>query len=187
VAAFVHHPARMPLSRSLKHTRNTSSPCSEADWDDMIESWRAARHWGTLVCGDCDQPLDETEPVVFAYEEGNGSSAVALHLRCADAAMPSMARTNRWVAEPLFNCKKHCVHCSREMIFGQRLSGLAKIKHSCTPYSGQQHRLRQTRATPQEKICVSCQKSFVPRRNDAVTCSNRCRQRFHRQRTATLN
>jgi hypothetical protein len=148
----------------------------------MAEARRADRHWGTLVCGDCHQSLDETEPVVFAYQEGYGSSAVALHLRCSDAAMPSMARTNRWVAEPLFNSKRHCVHCNREMIFGQRLSGLVKIKNSCTPYCGQQHRLRQTRLTPREKICVSCQRSFLPRRNDAATCSNRCRQRMHRQR-----
>jgi hypothetical protein len=99
--------------------------------------------------------------------------------------VPSMARTNRWLLnEPLFNCTKHCVHCNREMIFGQRLSGLVKIKNTCTPYCGQQHRLRQTRLTPQEKICASCSKSFLPRRNDAVTCSDRCRQRVHRQRTS---
>jgi hypothetical protein len=149
----------------------------------MREARRASRHWGTLVCDDCHQSLNETEPVIFAYEEGNGSSAATLHLRCSDAAMPSMARTNRWLlGEPLFNCTKHCVHCNREMIFGQRLSGLAKIKNTCTPYCGQQHRLRQTRVRPKETICASCQKSFLPPRNDAVTCSSRCRQRVHRQR-----
>jgi hypothetical protein len=149
----------------------------------MTEARRANRHWGTLVCGDCDQSLDETEPVVFAYQEGYGSSAAALHVRCSDAAMPSMARTNRWLAnEPVFNCTKHCVHCNRKMIFGQRLSGLVKTKNSCTPHCGQQHRLRQTRLMPHEKICASCEKSFLPRRNDAVTCSNACRQRLHRQR-----
>ena len=162
---------------------NTLLGMTDAEWDDMFESWRAARHWGTLVCDHCRQPLDETELVVFAYEEGYGSGAAALHLRCSEASMPSMARTNRWVSEPLFNCTKHCVHCNREMIFGQRLGGLAKIKNSCTPYCGQQHRLRQTCVTPQEKICASCQKSFLPRRNDAVTCSNGCRQRLHRQRS----
>jgi hypothetical protein len=161
---------------------------SETQCKDMFESWRAARHWDTLVCDHCRQTLDETEPVVFAYEEGYGSSAATLHLRCAAAAMPSMARTSRWLHnEPVFACKKQCVHCNREMIFGQRLSGLAKIKNTCTPYCGQQYRLRQRRVQPQEKICVSCKKSFLPRRNDAVTCSHRCRQRVHRQNRKETN
>jgi hypothetical protein len=155
---------------------------SETEDMTMRETRRANRHWGILVCGHCQQSLDETEPAVFAYEEGY-SSAVALHLRCADAAMPSMTRKNRWLAnEPSFNCKKQCVYCYREMIFGQRLGGLVKIKNSCTPYCGQQHRLRQTRVMPQQRPCASCGESFLPRRNDAATCSNACRQRMHRQR-----
>jgi hypothetical protein len=155
---------------------------TETEFRDMFESWRANRHWGTLVCVHCQQPLDDTEPVVFAYEEGNGSSAATLHLHCADAAMPSMAQTNRWLKHERFILQKNCVDCHREMFFGHRLGGLAEIKNSCTPYCGQQHRLRQTRVEPQGISCASCLRSFLPRRRDAITCSNACRQRLHRLR-----
>jgi hypothetical protein len=34
------------------------------------------------------------------------------------------------------------------------------------------------------RVCVSCQTKFVPKRLDAVTCSNRCRMAEHRKRDA---
>jgi predicted nucleic acid-binding Zn ribbon protein len=41
------------------------------------------------------------------------------------------------------------------------------------------------RASPmRRRVCVSCQTKFVPKRLDAVTCSNRCRMAEHRKRDA---
>jgi hypothetical protein len=44
-------------------------------------------------------------------------------------------------------------------------------------------RLRR-RVQPQPKRCAACGEVFTPKRFDAVTCSNRCRQKQHRQRHA---
>jgi hypothetical protein len=35
-------------------------------------------------------------------------------------------------------------------------------------------------ATRQAKLCAACQKEFMPRRSDATTCSNTCRQAVFR-------
>jgi hypothetical protein len=34
-------------------------------------------------------------------------------------------------------------------------------------------------------ICIRCSRSFMPKRADAVTCSNKCRQALHRKRHAS--
>jgi hypothetical protein len=34
-------------------------------------------------------------------------------------------------------------------------------------------------------VCIVCGKSFIAKRADAVTCSNRCRQARHRERGAS--
>jgi hypothetical protein len=47
--------------------------------------------------------------------------------------------------------------------------------------SNEYYRLRR-RIKRQERACVVCGQSFVPKRRDALTCSNRCRQRLFRQR-----
>jgi predicted nucleic acid-binding Zn ribbon protein len=38
------------------------------------------------------------------------------------------------------------------------------------------------RVRHQQIDCAVCGEPFTPKRNDAVTCSNRCRQKLHRQR-----
>ena len=43
---------------------------------------------------------------------------------------------------------------------------------------------RRRRVQHAEQTCVVCRQRFVPKRTDAVTCSNRCRQQAHRQRLA---
>jgi hypothetical protein len=44
-------------------------------------------------------------------------------------------------------------------------------------------RARARRRVRHEQIdCAVCGELFTPKRNDAVTCSNRCRQRLFRQR-----
>jgi hypothetical protein len=43
------------------------------------------------------------------------------------------------------------------------------------------NRLRR-RVTHREIACAVCGESFTPKRCDAVTCSNKCRQRLFRQR-----
>jgi predicted nucleic acid-binding Zn ribbon protein len=41
------------------------------------------------------------------------------------------------------------------------------------------------RASPmRRRVCVSCQTQFLPKRLDAVTCSDRCRMAEHRRREA---
>jgi hypothetical protein len=121
-----------------------------------------------ITCAECKEPLNEHEAVVFAHCSF-GSSHIDLHVHCAE---PYESKGRR----------KQCVHCGRLMIFDGKHYSLSRKKNACTPYCSEQYHLSKTRLTPREKICASCQKSFLPRRNDAVTCSNACRQRLHRQR-----
>jgi hypothetical protein len=39
------------------------------------------------------------------------------------------------------------------------------------------------RVRHQKRTCAACGERFVPKRTDAVTCSNACRQKMHRQRS----
>jgi hypothetical protein len=42
------------------------------------------------------------------------------------------------------------------------------------------------RLVPEPMVCIQCGKTFTPKRADAVTCSNRCRQAQHRRRNGSL-
>ena len=52
-------------------------------------------------------------------------------------------------------------------------------KRKLTAAQRKRHNERR-RVTPQPMVCEVCGKSFTPRRSDARTCSDRCRQRLHR-------
>jgi predicted nucleic acid-binding Zn ribbon protein len=65
-----------------------------------------------------------------------------------------------------------------EEIFDERINEAAK---RAARYKANNER-RKVRHDPMN--CSACGRSFVPKRTDAVTCSNRCRQALHRQRAS---
>jgi hypothetical protein len=82
--------------------------------------------------------------------------------RCAGCGRPM----RRWLWE---RTRRHsdgqrvcCDDCRRSMLNAQ-----ARIRR---------------RVRPEPMHCAACGRSFVPTRNDAVTCGNTCRQKLHRQR-----
>jgi predicted nucleic acid-binding Zn ribbon protein len=50
-----------------------------------------------------------------------------------------------------------------------------------TPEQRERHNARR-RKTPEPKTCTVCGTTFTPKRRDAKTCSDRCRQRLARSR-----
>jgi hypothetical protein len=64
--------------------------------------------------------------------------------------------------DPSLNARSCCADCKR-LAKNQRNKLRRRVKHA--PIT-----------------CIECGRSFIPKRDDAVTCSNRCRQAQHRER-----
>jgi hypothetical protein len=87
--------------------------------------------------------------------------------RCLNCGRPIRLHSWRWYLErwsPSLNAQTCCADCER----------LAKNRRN---------RLRR-RVEHVPRTCANpaCGKTFIPGRDDAVTCSNRCRQALHRER-----
>ena len=82
-----------------------------------------------------------------------------------------------------------CAGCSRPMRCSFKRFG--KGAQTCS-YACDRHRLnakRQARrhAAKTRRLCAVCQTPFVPKRDDAKTCSHKCRQKAYRERVTDNN
>jgi hypothetical protein len=81
-----------------------------------------------------------------------------------------------------FHPAQPCEHCGRPVIFHavRRIPPHAVCGDACR-YAVKlaQARARRARRRPQV-VCMTCGKSFPPKRTDSRFCSNRCRQKHHR-------
>ena len=59
---------------------------------------------------------------------------------------------------------------------GRALMGARYCCDRCEYEGGKAKR----RITPSEKVCIVCGETFLPKRSDAKTCGDRCRQRLRR-------
>jgi hypothetical protein len=92
----------------------------------------------------------------FAFEL-NGPLGQLVRFRCGGCGRPI-----RSLGLPVRSRRVCCADCARKV-------------------NNEYYRLRR-RVRHQERACAVCGVPFLPTRNDAVTCSNSCRQKLHRQR-----
>jgi hypothetical protein len=79
-----------------------------------------------------------------------------------------------------------CKNCGREIRhwdFSQRLPSTCCAE--CRRLAANKSSRERRRVTHEPIVCAVCGETFTPRRNDASTCSSKCRQKLHRERTAS--
>jgi hypothetical protein len=138
------------------------------------------------LCAACGKRLRKGEPLVAHQLHGRGLNWAFLCLRCdrkRDLPYRSNLRTEFWYVHDLKRLALHaCPTCARPMYFSRHIDRPVPCSYQCSYRHKIAKQLEHRRVQPNEKICARCQKSFVPKRDDAVTCSNRCRQALHRHR-----
>jgi hypothetical protein len=88
--------------------------------------------------------------------------------------------------------RARCLGCARPLrLYHKHYRHLPRSKQICCSdcarkMRNESNRLR--RRVEHAKVkCVVCREAFVPKRSDARTCGNRCRQQLHRRRQAMLD
>jgi hypothetical protein len=158
-------------------------------WTRYWREWKAldSSAWTAANCADCGVPLGPADLVYrrrFAY--WNGWTHWKRRAAVCVACLP--ARVRQREPEACENCGRPMIRdiyyplvCSgrcdkaqvnkrsyekhREQISARRTQARAHVDHDAIP-------------------CAVCGKPFKPKRTDAKTCSNKCRQRAHRARQA---
>ena len=138
---------------------------------------RARRAWERCeICGRCGRSIAAGEPVRVTRICAGDSSATAP--TCA-ACRPS------WESDFQFRPPQPCDGCGR--MVSVRPRAIIRKVVVCSERCGwtARNRLRAKRGTWMRRRCCSvCGTEFVATRVDAKTCSNACRQRAYRQRSA---
>jgi hypothetical protein len=102
-------------------------------------------------------------------------------------------RTDHWVCLDCAGSKHsfessvadvgHCENCGREIRHWDFSHPLPSACCRTCAYRAKLARQKLARRVQHESsICINCGRSFTPKRADAMTCSNRCRQRVYRSR-----
>ena len=191
--------------RRARKDRADHSARTAAEVRDLRE--QAAR--SATVCGDCFQPLAPDASVTMqnrsvripAYDlpyPTRGSGHVAEHdewrrvpicLHCWLVKLtPARMHNTRfsWTWDSLKSVKRcRCEACGRPLRVNRDRAWYHTERVCCDDCrrSMLNARARARRRVRHEQIdCAVCGELFTPKRNDAVTCSNRCRQKLHRQR-----
>jgi hypothetical protein len=148
---------------------------------------RAAQ--SATVCGDCFQPLAPNASVtmqgrpVLVRPGIERRLRVPICLRCWLVSMTPSHRKSEGIAR--FRCEA----CHRPMRVWRPpwwTGGLHRTQRVCCDdcrrslFNARARERRRVRHEPMH--CAVCERPFTPKRNDAVTCSNTCRQSLHRQR-----
>jgi hypothetical protein len=121
--------------------------------------WHRPRHRRFPICIDCW--LDRIAATYWRYSDRYLDRGVDYQrLRCASCGRPMRVRLKRW--HPYLAEQVCCSDCARKLA-NARARTRRRVQH-------------------EQEVCEACGKSFVPKRSDAKTCSNACRQRLHRER-----
>ena len=117
-----------------------------------------------LTCGRCGHALHPDEAVWLRRCSRHLDSVC---WRCQDLS------ASYWPERPCGSCQRPVSAIS----WAARASTVVFCSRGC--------RTEGRRAVPRQ--CATCGKGFAPKRNDAVTCSSKCRQKAYRQRNVTDN
>jgi hypothetical protein len=186
---------RSPHHHSRDHSKELDIRSERADRaerhdrtkEQARELWRQTAQHATC-CGECFRPLSSTDSVTMTTRNiGGWRNAVWVRvpvcLLCTlDGIMywPSRRGSDGWYSSPRWH-RSRCLNCARPIrIYDDSLNA-----HTCRAdcqraLKNERNKLRR-RVKHEPIACVQCGSSFIPRRADALTCSNKCRQALHRK------
>jgi hypothetical protein len=142
------------------------------EWHQKWAEWN--RVWKDDDCKFDDLPLcvdcsDEVAPELILKVPGSRNTNLGPHYehktRCFNCG--KLMRHRQFHRDEFVNC--FCSLACKEVVLARR-----RLK--------KEQKKRRTEGV----ICVSCQRLFVPKRGDAVTCSSACRQKLYRLRALQI-
>ena len=158
--------------------------------------YQAAR--SASCCGECFRPLSPTDSVTMQWRNVR-SARYPRWLRLPICLFCTLDDIARPFSEHHYR-RTCCLNCGRPLrlplpqshtrwlnTFDIRLPWILSLTtRSCCTDCEHQAKLKRNaerrRVQHEPRICINCGRSFTPKRADAVTCSNRCRQRVYRSR-----
>ena len=154
------------------------------------ELWQQAAQ-SASCCGNCFRPLSPTNSVTMELRDvGRWKHPywvrVPICLLCTLDAIALWRYPNSresWYPSPHWH-RTRCLNCERPIrVYGNSLNARTCCADCQRAVRNERNNLRR-RVQHKPMTCSECGRSFLPKRSDAVTCSNACRQKFHRQRHA---
>ena len=158
--------------------------------DEVRDLREQAARSGT-VCADCFQPLAPDALVTMqparCYELGNQMVAtradLSALLACEHDAIPAQELDRRLdVVRQIRQTLPLRGMWTPAAGLRHPVSYPARMLRRLPPQHAQRPCPRGRRVRHEQIDCAVCGELFTPKRKDAVTCSNRCRQKLHRQR-----
>jgi endogenous inhibitor of DNA gyrase (YacG/DUF329 family) len=150
----------------------------EYDAEQRKRELRRRAAWDGRICGGCGRNLTRNEAVYRdrcnPRDEVQGG-ATPTCVGCIDSLYKN---SSDW-----FHLVGPCDACGRP-VFEEtfRSKRWAFCSYRCRKVVEDRQQIERRRVRHQPITCASCQKEFTPRRRDAITCGNSCRQRLHRLR-----
>jgi hypothetical protein len=144
------------------------------------------------ICAGCFKPLAAGQSVTVRVFE-LGSRRNSQLVRAPVCLVCTLTALKPWPFKwhrdhPTYDgadwSRTRCRGCGRPL----RIHGRSYAAQACCEVCRRQDRNHRNavrrRVEHAPVICIECREPFVPKRTDAVTCSNRCRQAQHRKRLA---
>jgi hypothetical protein len=139
-----------------------------------------------VICSRCQRKLKPNEPMVWRPPSWC-TPAKPVCLRC----YPALS-SNQFTYPPASELadleQRPCETCARTMYLERRHLFHAHSPLTCSYQCNYRRKLKRQlerkRVKHETMKCAGCGEMFEPRRNDANTCSNRCRQKVYRERRA---
>jgi hypothetical protein len=180
--------------RSVRLDRERRDYFGNRTADEVCELRRQAARSGN-VCADCFEPLAPTASVTMVGRVSFQDDARDVWLRVPICLCCWLVRV-RSDAEWRWNhsgqhwresrkvagiVRRRCLGCDRPMRIDEspRLVDQVCSENCERKMRNERNRVRR-RVDHRPVFCAECGEPFVPKRADAVTCSNRCRQAQHR-------
>jgi hypothetical protein len=170
------------------------------------EQARDLRHQAAqsaTCCGECFRPLSATDSVTMVTcNIGRRRNPYWLRVPiCLDCTLDGIklwrfGRNEGFYETPRWH-RTRCLNCSRPLrvypqprhMFSTRPLLSRNARTCCADCQravrNKSNNLRR-RVRHEPMACIECGRSFVPKRADATTCSNKCRQALHRSRTSAV-
>jgi hypothetical protein len=169
-------------TRADQHERHGKS------LEEARELWREAAKTAA-ICGECFRPLAADASVTIGVRQIAGSRRTnnAQWVRVPICLLCTLAEGSRFHAtwgyyKPPDWHRARCRNCGRPMrTYGRSLTAETCCKDCARLARNERDKLRR-RVVHAPLACAQCGESFIPTRADALTCSNRCRQAWHRAR-----
>ena len=143
-------------------------------------------------CAECFRPLSPMDSVTMEHRVVAGSARhgnqrwvrVPVCLLCTlNDIRHSFMGLDVFYQTPTWH-RARCLNCQRLIrIHGRSLNAQVCCTSCKHAMKNQRNNLRR-RVEHARMVCVECGRSFTPKRADAKTCSNRCRQAQHRKHAA---